>query len=97
MVASVVPAHSATLRRSTGCDTATVSTDGRGSFDSIVKPYCAGFRAMTIAARIIGTYSRVSRGSALGLAEIDQKSVRPTCRIARCTRPGPLLYEASAR
>ncbi len=52
---------------------------------------------MITAARIIGTYSRVSRGRYFGLAESDQKSVRPVRFIARCTRPGPPLYEASAR
>ena len=62
-----------------------------------LKPYCAGFLAMTIAARIIGTYSRVSRGSQRLLELSSQKSSLPVRFIARCTRPGPPLYDASAR
>ena len=55
------PAHSATRRRSSAGGTITVSVgvDGIGTMS---KPYCAGFLAMITAARIIGTYSRVSRG-----------------------------------
>ena len=53
---------------------------------------------MTIAARIIGTYSRVSRGSSVlpggQLPEVVDAAAR---LIARCIRPGPPLYEASAR
>src|SRR6266849_6315625 len=52
---------------------------------------------MTIAARIIGTYSRVSRGSRAAFADSFQKSVRLPRFIARCTRPGPPLYDASTR
>jgi hypothetical protein len=46
---------------------------------------------MIIAARIIGTYSRVSRGRNFGVAARSQKSSIPDFLIARCTRPGPPL------
>jgi hypothetical protein len=55
------PAHSATRRRSSAAGTVTVSLCV-GSIGVISKPYWAGFLAMITAARIIGTYSRVSRG-----------------------------------
>ena len=91
-----VPVHSATRRRSSGPETFTVSR-GIGEDGVKLKPYCAGFLAMTIAARIIGTYSRVSRGSQRLLELSSQKSSLPVRFIARCTRPGPPLYDASAR
>ena len=84
------PVHSATRRRSSGPLTSTVSCAG-GSRIANVKPYCAGLRAMTIAARIIGTYSRVSRGSHSRFELRSQKSSRPVRFIARWTRPGPPL------
>ena len=52
---------------------------------------------MMMAARIIGTYSRVSRGSTFGDSASFQKSSTPTRLIARWMRPGPPLYDASAR
>ena len=52
---------------------------------------------MTIAARIIGTYSRVSRGRIFGFSASAQKSSFCALLIARCRRPGPPLYDASAR
>ncbi|PYR02731.1 MAG: hypothetical protein DMF97_03845 [Acidobacteria bacterium] len=52
---------------------------------------------MTMAARIIGTYSRVSRGRIFGFSASAQKSSFPDLLIARCSRPGPPLYDASAR
>ena len=96
MVSTGVPVHSATRRRSSGPATSTVSR-GIGEDGVKLKPYCAGFRAMTMAARIIGTYSRVSRGSQRLLELSSQKSSLPVRFIARCTRPGPPLYDASAR
>src|SRR6266511_4973250 len=50
---------------------------------------------MIIAAMISGTYSRVSRGRYLVLAESCQKSLMPDRFTARDTRPGPPLYAAS--
>src|SRR5688572_29563658 len=44
-----------------------------------------------------GTYSRVSRGRNLVVADRRQKSLRPDFFIARDTRPGPPLYAASTR
>src|SRR3954463_7755923 len=52
---------------------------------------------MIIAARISGTYSRVSRGRYLVLAESCQKSLMPAFFTARDTRPGPPLYAARTR
>ena len=52
---------------------------------------------MTIAARIIGTYSRVSRGRILRLSVSVQKLSTRAVFSARCMRPGPPLYDASAR
>ncbi len=77
MTSTGVEVHSATRRRSTGPDTVTFSAAADGVGSGSVKPYCAGFRAMMTAARIIGTYSRVSRGSQRGLADSVQKSSRP--------------------
>ena len=52
---------------------------------------------MIMAAKIIGTYSRVSRGRYRELvARLQKSSLRPR-RIARCTRPGPPLYAARTR
>src|SRR5688572_3893706 len=52
---------------------------------------------MIMAARISGTYSRVSRGRYLVVAESFQKSSTPDVFMARETRPGPPLYAASTR
>src|SRR5215218_9321827 len=52
---------------------------------------------MIIAARISGTYSRVSRGRYFVLDESSQKSFSPERFTARETRPGPPLYAASTR
>ena len=77
MTSTGVEVHSATRRRSTGPATVTFSAAADASARARVKPYCAGFRAMMTAARIIGTYSRVSRGSQRGLDDSVQKSSRP--------------------
>ncbi len=50
-----------------------------------------------MAARISGTYSRVSFGRNLEDSESAQKSSWPDFFIARCTRPSPPLYAASTR
>src|SRR5215471_17578610 len=50
---------------------------------------------MIIAARMSGTYSRVSRGRYFELDDSFQKSSMPERFIARDTRPGPPLYAAS--
>ena len=55
------------------------------------KPYWAGLRPMIIAAMMSGTYSRVSRGRYLLVADSCQKSSIPAFFIARDTRPGPPL------
>jgi len=87
----VVSAHSATRRKSTGFERVTLSYADTVSA-SKSNPYWAGFFAITIAARIIGTYSRVSRGSSLALADNFQKSSIPPARLmALCNRPGPPL------
>src|SRR5829696_2459472 len=52
---------------------------------------------MIIAARMSGTYSRVSRGRYLVVADSVQKSSTPDRLSARDTRPGPPLYAASTR
>ncbi len=46
---------------------------------------------MIIAAMMSGTYSRVSRGRYLVVADRRQKSSMPDLLIARETRPGPPL------
>ncbi len=51
------------------------------------KPYCEGFFATMIAARMSGTYSRVSRGRYRELLDSAQKSSSPERFIARCTPP----------
>src|SRR3979411_3283165 len=78
--------HSATRRRSTGRGSVTLSK-AAGASASKSKPYCDGLRAMTIAARIIGTYSRVSRGRIFDLSVSVQKFSTRAVFGARCTRP----------
>ena len=62
IVSAGTPAHSATRRRSTGPFSVTVSVAAGVASGYLEAWYWAGLRAMIIAARIIGTYSRVSRG-----------------------------------
>src|SRR5258707_9026496 len=52
---------------------------------------------MIIAAMMSGTYSRVSCGRYLLVADRRQKSSTPDRLIARETRPGPPLYAARTR
>jgi hypothetical protein len=84
------PVHSATRLRSTAPATRTLSYS-RASTGGASNPYWVGFFAMMTAARIIGTYSRVSRGRYRSSDVRSQKSSTPDARIARCTRPGPPL------
>ena len=90
MSSTVVPAHSAIFRRSTGWCTFTLSYS-TGPTGVTSKPYRRGFRAITIAASTIGTYSRVSRGRLFRLPDSFQKSSRPYRFMARWTSPGPPL------
>src|SRR3982751_5634026 len=50
---------------------------------------------MITAARMSGTYSRVSLGRYFDVDDSSQKSSIPDRLIARDTRPGPPLYAAS--
>ena len=102
-----VSAHSATRRRSTGRGQRDRCRSSAPAPASKSKPYCAGFRAMTIAARIIGTYSRVSRGSSFFLAASFQKSSSPRplhgalhaagAAVVRSQREVPVAVEHLAR
>src|SRR5215210_4284737 len=50
-----------------------------------------------MAARISGTYSRVSFGRNFEVSERSQQSSAPERLSARCTRPRPPLYAARTR